>query len=423
MSLAWNITDSFNTSSRPHHWKTQRIRDLVNLTNGYPFSSDGFSATGETPLVRIRDLLASDFETYIIGTVPASSIIENGDIIVGMDGDFNVALWKRGTAALNQRLCRIRPKSGMDPRFIAYSLPAPLKIINDLTFSTTVKHLSSDDLLRERIAVPPLEEQRRISDFLDAELAKMDMLSKHLRRFDVDIIEREKALLHSTLNGSAATPGCELPEAWKWVPLAHLTDHVRPIMYGIVLPGPHSPGGVPIVKGGDVAANRLTLDDLNCTTHEIERKYARSRLKGGDLVVAIRGSVGEIARVPAELTGANLTQDAARISINDEVNPLWLESVLTSPIVSHQIQQKVTGATIKGINIWDLKRVLIPTPSRIDQDQLAQTISKELTLHESLRQKISKHAILLKERRGALITAAVTGQFDVSTASGRGVGV
>lgn len=82
--------------------------------------------------------------------------------------------------------------------------------------------------------------------------------------------------------------------------------------------------GVPIVKGGDVSPERLRLDFLNRTTREIEAGYVRSRLRGGDLVYAILGSIGEVAMVPEEIEGANLTQDAARVAYTGDVHERWL---------------------------------------------------------------------------------------------------
>ncbi|WP_177328092.1 restriction endonuclease subunit S [Streptomyces atratus] len=287
--------------------------------------------------------------------------------------------------------------------------------------ATNQIELNRDRLGDAPIPLPPLEEQRRIADFLDAETAHMSKLTAALQRFEQEVRERERAVLARLLNAGAQHPQSDLPSGWRWTPLMHLTNQLRQIMYGIVLPGPNVADGVPIVKGGDVAANRLSLETLNRTTHQIESGYERSRLAGGDLVIAIRGSVGEVAVVPTELTGANLTQDAARISVGPSTDAKWLRLALESPLVIHQIQQRVTGATIKGINIWDLKRVLVPTPSSPCQRDLAEEAGRTMATHETLRSRVAQHRKLVAERRQALITAAVTGQFDVSTASGRNV--
>ncbi|WP_103514677.1 restriction endonuclease subunit S [Streptomyces sp. SM10] len=317
---------------------------------------------------------------------------------------------------------RVTPQ-GADSRYLAHSLLSSVALDQMKLASSRAAqpHLNADELGGVELWFPSLDEQRRIADFLDAETARMAQLTTALHRFDQDVRERERTVLANVLNADTQEAQDDLPSGWRWTPLMHLTDQFRQIMYGIVLPGPNVPDGVPIVKGGDVAANRLSLATLNRTTHEVESSYERSRLIGGDLVIAIRGSVGELATVPTELAGANLTQDAARISIGASTNRNWLRLVLGSPLVAHQIQKRITGATIKGINIWDLKRVMIPTPNPAVQKTLAQKAGGAIATHEALRSRVAQHRKLVAERRQALITAAVTGQFDVSTASGRNV--
>ncbi|MCQ9131575.1 restriction endonuclease subunit S [Streptomyces hilarionis] len=357
----------------------------------------------------------------------AAHRLRQGDLVFARRGELGRSAivpndatgWLCGTGSIRVRI----DFKKLDPRYAGYALQSEETrgYFSRLAVGSTMENLNTSIVLGTPIPVLPLDVQRRIADFLDAETARMSRLTATLQRFDVDVRERERAVLASMLNAGVTEVRSNLPSGWHWTPLMHLTDQLRQIMYGIVLPGPNVPDGVPIVKGGDVAANRLTAATLNRTTHEIESGYVRSRLTGGDLVIAIRGSVGEVAVVPDELTGANLTQDAARISIGPSTDANWLRLVLDSPIVVHQIQERITGATIKGINIWDLKRVLVPTPRSSHQRSLAEDASKTVAAHEALRTRVTRHRELVAERRQALITAAVTGQFDVSTASGRNV--
>lgn len=193
MSLAWDVVTGSRGYSVPAGWTVRRVGDLVKLTNGFPFPSDRFGPSGDMPLVRIRDLAGAEFETFVTGPVSPEFVIADGDVVIGMDGDFNLKRWNRGPAALNQRMCLLRPREGVDIRFVEYALPSILSIINDLTFATTVKHLSSSDVLGERIALPPLEEQRRIADFLDAETSRIDRLVGASLRFRETLLERRAA--------------------------------------------------------------------------------------------------------------------------------------------------------------------------------------------------------------------------------------
>ena len=211
----------------------------------------------------------------------------------------------------------------------------------------------------------------------------------------------------------------KIPAHWELKRLWHLTPADRRIMYGIVLPGPNVDDGVPIVKGGDVAASRLNPDALSRTTFEIESRYVRSRLRGGDLVYAIRGSIGDVEVVPNELEGANLTQDAARIGYTEGTHGRWLLYALRSGGVFGQLEAGALGATIKGINIRDLKRALVPVPAKTEQVEIASFLDTEAGRIEMSSLKIAEAIGHLKEFRTALISAAVTGKIDVREATPR----
>ncbi|MEV0317870.1 restriction endonuclease subunit S [Streptomyces sp. NPDC050658] len=396
--------------SKPEYWENCTVpwvtlADVWQLRNG---QTDVIKETKEkiSPL----GLANSSAVKHPAGTVILSRTASVGfSAIMGSDmatsQDF--ATWTCG------------PK--LEPRYLLHALRGMAPDLKRVAMGSTHKTIYMPDIEQLRVPLPPLEEQCRIAEFLDTETARMFRLNAALRKFDQDVRERERAVLARMLNADVAEVGGALPSGWRWTPLMRLTDPLRQIMYGIVLPGPNVPEGVPIVKGGDVAGNRLSLRTLNRTTHEIASGYARSCLVEGDLVIAIRGSVGEIAVVPGELNGANLTQDAARISIGSSTDAEWLRFVLDSPLVTHQIQGRITGATIKGINIWDLKRVLVPTPETPVQSGLVKEAGSVIATHEALRMRVACHSKLVDERRQALIAAAVTGQFDVSTASGRNV--
>lgn len=94
----------------------------------------------------------------------------------------------------------------------------------------------------------------------------------------------------------------------SYAELESIVEVDRPVTYGIVKPGLHFSGGIPVVKVKDFPDGEVMLDDLLLTSPEIESAYKRSRLRQGDLLISIRGTVGRLAFVPKELEGANITQ-------------------------------------------------------------------------------------------------------------------
>lgn len=152
------------------------------------------------------------------------------------------------------------------------------------------------------------------------------------------------------------------PTDWMTASLGDLVDADAPICYGIVLPGEHHAGGVPIVKVKDMVQGTVRTENLLMTSPEIDEQYRRSRLTGGDILLSIRGTVGRIALVPDALAGANITQDTARLRISCPATRAFVYQILQSEYLQRQIQDHVVGQAVRGINIHSVRRLQIPIP-------------------------------------------------------------
>lgn len=350
--------------------------------------------------------------------LPAGTVVLSRTASVGFAGIMPVPM------ATTQDFANWVPGPRISSEFLLYALRAMAEEFERVRYGSTHHTIYMPDIRRLSMPVPPREEQDLIIAFLRGRLPKIDDLIAKKERLVALLAEQRQALItHLVTKGldpsarkkdsNVPTIGT-IPRHWTVVPLMHLTPPSRAIMYGIVLPGPHVADGVPVVKSGDCWPHRLRLDRLHRTTAEIEAPYARARLEPNDLVYAIRGSVGACALVPPELRGANLTQDAARIAPRQGVEPGWLLAVVQSSATWLQLEPMIVGATIRGLNIRDLKRPRIPVPPFGEQRALAAHIG-EVTGHidavvEHTRTSIDR----LREYRQALITAAVTGQLDVT---------
>ncbi len=356
-------------------------------------------------------------------------MVRPGDLLVCEGGEVGrTAIWRGelDECFYQKALHRVRPRSRQEePRFFYYlmSMVAACGVFASGGNQNTIDHLTSTQLKHYRFPFAFSGEQRAIATFLDRETARIDALVAKKERL-IELLQEQRTALISRAVTKGLDPKVpmkdsgvewlgEIPAHWEVKRLWHLTPSSRRIMYGIVLPGPNVADGVPIVKGGDVSPDRLRLDRLNRTTHEIESGYARSRLRGGDLVYAIRGSIGEVAIVPAEIEGANLTQDAARIAYTPSTHGFWLLHALKSTVVFAQLEAGALGATIRGINIRDLKRASIAVPPRNEQRAIAAFLDREASRIDALVAKVQEAIDRLKELRTALISAAVTGKIDV----------
>ena len=429
----------------PAHWEMKRLKTVAALQLS---NVDKHSEEGQVPvrLCNYVDVYYNDFITANLDFMNATATPDQmrrfrlrvGDVVVTKDSESwtDIAVPAVVAEDLPDVLCgyhlaHIRPAQDLDCRFLArqFSAIGARDQFHVAANGITRFGLGGDAIRGGLFAVPPIDEQQAIADFLDRETAKIDALVARKERLIELLQEKRTALITRAVtqgldpNVPMKDPGVEwlgeIPAHWEVKKLWHLTPSERKIMYGIVLPGPDVDTGVPIVKGGDVAASRLKLQALSKTTFEIESRYARSRLAGGDLVYAIRGSIGEVEMVPDELDGANLTQDAARIAYSQTTHGSWLMYALRSRVVFSQLEAGALGATIKGINIRDLKRALVPVPPECEQQRIASFLDTQSARFNALAAKVQDATSHLKEFRVALISAAVTGEIDVRKATSR----
>lgn len=173
-------------------WEEKELKKLLKFQTGYPFSSKGFNDENKgIRLIKNRDLKADDRIVFFEGSFDNSYLVDDGDILVGMDGDFSPVKWNKEKALLNQRVGRIKTKNNTDD-FFFYFLSIHLKIIEYNTPSTTVKHLSHSTVEKLMIPIPPTkEEQQKIAQCLSAADALIEAQTQKIKALQ----EHKKGLL------------------------------------------------------------------------------------------------------------------------------------------------------------------------------------------------------------------------------------
>ncbi len=182
----------------PTRWNRTHVGSHVRVVNGFPFDSTLFRVGEGLPLVRIRDIFRMQTVVSFAGDPVPEAAIDTGDVLVGMDGDFNVAVWQGGPAMLNQRVCCLRPDARFDRAYLALVMALALKWVNEQTFSTTVKHLSSTTIRRLRFPAPAVEEQEAIVAAVERATSAIAATEKRLRR-EIGLVEeyRERLIADS----------------------------------------------------------------------------------------------------------------------------------------------------------------------------------------------------------------------------------
>jgi type I restriction enzyme S subunit len=399
----FQVADAWTSNVDKHTVEGEQPVRLCNYTDVYKndaITSDllfmGATATPEQ-VERFRiavgdTLITKDSETADDIGIPAFVEYEAPDLICG----YHLAI--------------VRPRPGqIEPKFLFWALKSEPTMgqWNVQAAGVTRVGLRSTDLSKVTIPLPPLDEQRRIADFLDAETAQIDTLIAEQERFIQFLLERRSVALVRILSG-AGDP----------VKLKFLVDPSRPITYGIVQVGEHVEDGAPYIDPRDLAGHQIDPNAarLGTTQPEIDDAYRRSRVAAGDIVVSIGPGFGKTVVIPEELDGVNITRDVARVACNETIaSSRYVAWVLKSPIATGFWDRQITGSTFRRLNLDNLLRTPVPLPDIQMQRSICDRLDREAVAVDALIAEAEHNVALSKERRAALVTAAVTGQIDVST--------
>ncbi len=199
-------------------------------------------------------------------------------------------------------------------------------------------------------------------------------------------------------------------EHWSVQQLKRLINPKRQITYGIVQAGPNVENGIPYVRPTDMDDERGIFDfpSLLRTTKEIAISYERSSLREGDLVCSIGPSFGKVMIVPNFLEGGNLTQGTALIAINAPNHPRFFFWCLRSGESVAQWEASIGGATFRALNLGPLAETLVCVPPPSEQAAIAAFLDCETGKIDALVAEQERLIALLKEKRQAVISHAVT---------------
>jgi type I restriction enzyme, S subunit len=165
-------------------WELKKLGDSITFQVGFPFSSTYFNINEGIRLIKNRDLKSNDSIVFYSGEYNSEFIINNGDLLVGMDGDFTPCLWKKGLSLLNQRVGKILAKNEkINLIYLYYYLIKKLKEIEEITSSTTVKHLSHDQVESINLNLPSINEQTAIAEVLTALDDELTALEQQLEKY------------------------------------------------------------------------------------------------------------------------------------------------------------------------------------------------------------------------------------------------
>ena len=420
----------------PTNWKWVKLGNYIKTKTGYPFDSKRFSKKSEglNGLIRIRDIVRGYTETFTNEECTEDYIIHKGDMLIGMDGDFNIAKWNSSDAFLNQRVCLIKSNSkNLLNDFLFYYLPYPLESINETTPSMTVKHLSTKTLEQIPFPLPPLAEQERIVNKLDNYISKLDEAKEKLEKVVDTYNYRKNLILHRAFTGQLTknwrkeNPNIELnediknkaitkdsmlpdeylyeiPENWRWVRLGDIGEIVT--------------GSTPNTKdksyfGGDVLFIKPTELDQEKniissaeTLTEKGKQISRPVRKGSTCLCCIGSTIGKCGFLTVE---AVTNQQINTVVPYDFLDDLFVYYYCCSKYFKIVVNERSYGNTLPIINKTKTSKLPFPLPPLEEQKEIVKILDSILSKEKQVKEIAEKEIERVEDLKKNLLTRAFGG--------------
>ena len=337
-------------------------------------------------------------------------MLRKNDVLICKDG---AGIGKLGIvgelpdrATINSSLLLIRHGREILPKFLYWCLSSPYfqDIVSSRLNGATTPHLYQRDITEFPVVLPPLDEQQRIVAILDEAFAGIATA----RAATEQNRQNARALFESHLQSVFSQRG----EGWVEKTLEEAADSLCSLSYGIVQPGEEQPDGLPIVRPTDLGIKTIELDGLKRIDPSLADSYRRTTLRGGDLLLCVRGSTGMISIASDALAGGNVTRGIVPIHFdNTLVTQNFGYYLMRSEPVQQQIREKTYGAALMQINIRDLRNLILPIPPRATQAELADKFESMLEETQRLEALYQRKLEALDELKQSLLYQAFSGNL------------
>ena len=362
-----------------------------------------------------RRITDAGLESCGTNLVPPGSIVLSTRAPIG-------SLAIAGTSLCTNQGCKsLVPKQGVVPRYFAYVLSIAGEELNLRGRGTTFLELSADALGAFEVVVPTAMEQVAIAAFLDRETAKIDALVEEQKRL-IELLKEKRQAVISQAVTKGLDPSVPMKDSGvEWI--GTLPSHWRVLRVKAVarLESGHTPSkqvpeywencDIPWVSLND--SKQLAASDyISETAFQINAlglENSSARMLPTESVVFTRDATIGLAAITTRPMA--VSQHLIAWCPGKDIDALYLLRVFN--VMKEWLDAATFGATIKTIGMADVKKLVTPVPPVAEQREIAAFIDKRKSEFDSLIDAAESATSLLRERRSALISAAVTGKIDV----------
>jgi type I restriction enzyme, S subunit len=420
--LSENLVMLANTGM-PAGWRLETLGNLAHYVNGRAFKPEEWGETGR-PIIRIEQISNPEAECdYVDGVVARDHVIDDGDLLFSWSATLTTLVWDRGPAALNQHIFKVMPKPGTDRDYLHHLLDYLIESLAGQAHGSTMQHIKKSDLLPYPVHVPPLDEQRRITEILDT----ADRAIGETEAVISKLKQMKTGLMHDLLtrgleeSGQLRDPDAhpeqfkdsplgQIPREWKVAPLGSIAEMVTSGSRGWARY--YSDEGPKFLRIGNLTREHinLRLNDLVHVRPPANGEGSRTQVKEGDLLISITADLGIIGVIPEHFGEAYVNQHIALVRLDYRAaNPRWVGIYLAGDKAQKLFYRLNDSGAKAGLNLPTISALPIHFPVSREQHSIAEILDAHdvrIRAEEAYRDK-------LKLQKKGLMEDLLTGKVHV----------
>ncbi|GJL68315.1 MAG: type I restriction modification enzyme protein S [Nitrospirales bacterium] len=387
-------------------WQTKKLGEVIQLVSGQHIDAKDYNTdsrgvgylTGPSDFGSINPIISKWTEFPKVKA-------KLGDILITVKGSGvgKINLLDQDEVAISRQLMAVRVTRA-EPRFVYAFLSSTFDHFQSESTGAAIPGISREQVLGMKIAVPPLPEQQRIVGILDEAFESIATAKVNAEKN----LKNARALFESHLHSVFTHRG----EGWVEKSLAELCDPSRGITYGVIKLGKEVQDGVPCLRTSNVRWLRIETKGMKRIAPALSAEYSRTILRGGEILVNVRGTLGGVAVVGSEMIGWNVSREVAMVPINpSRINPIFLSYLIGSGLSQKWLGGVKKGAAYVGINLEDLRLLPVSAPKLDEQSKIVNHLD---TLNEETQRLASiyqQKLAALDALKKSLLHQAFTGEL------------
>ncbi|AWT09053.1 restriction endonuclease subunit S [Stutzerimonas frequens] len=201
--------------------------------------------------------------------------------------------------------------------------------------------------------------------------------------------------------------GIELPVKWTWTTFDDLINPKYPVAYGVLVPGPDVADGVPFVRIADLDLVAPPPKPEKSISPDIDRQFERTRLRGGEILMGVVGSIGKLGIAPDNWAGANIARAICRLVPSEHVSKDYIIWLLQSDLMRTQFLGDTRTLAQPTLNVGLIRNASTPLPPLAEQHRIVAKVDQLMALCDQLKTRLTQARQLNEQLATALVEQAV----------------